>query len=111
MKPIGYVVMQHVVRWDRPVHAYDKWMHRIPASHAGWLLQTIAPEALAVDNDPQCLASLKHDRSLMPMAQQARKPIFALKAADGALGGHVAAIKACFADFSSLADRIARAIA
>ncbi len=30
MQPAGYVVQQHSVRLDRPVHAYDKWISRIP---------------------------------------------------------------------------------
>ena len=29
--PAGYIVMQHAVRLDRPVKAYDRWMARIPA--------------------------------------------------------------------------------
>jgi len=32
IKPAGYVVMQHAVRADRPVKAYDKWMQRSPPS-------------------------------------------------------------------------------
>jgi chromosome partitioning protein len=31
MEPAGYVVMQHAVRLDRPVKAYDRWMSRIPS--------------------------------------------------------------------------------
>jgi cellulose biosynthesis protein BcsQ len=31
MRPVGYVVMQHAVRLDRPVKAYGRWMDRIPA--------------------------------------------------------------------------------
>ncbi len=30
MKPIGYVVMQHAVRLDRPIKAYARWMEAIP---------------------------------------------------------------------------------
>ena len=42
-----------------------------------------------------CLAQLKHYRSLMPLAQEARKPMFLLTPADGALGGHFQAAQAC----------------
>ena len=38
---------------------------------------------------------LKHYRSLMPMAIEARKPIFHLKSADGALGAHIYAVQSC----------------
>jgi chromosome partitioning protein len=41
-----------------------------------------------VKDDPWCLALLKHYHSLMPMAQEAHKPMFHLKVADGAIGSH-----------------------
>jgi len=43
----------------------------------------------------------------MPMAQEARKPIFHLKAADGALGGHIYAVQGCCDDFMRLAFAMA----
>ena len=106
MEPIGYVTMQHAVRSDRPVKAYLKWMSRIPAEYAESVLQDSA--ASPVDPDPNCLATLKHYRSLMPMAMEARKPIFALKPADGALGAHLAAVAECRKDFVVLTSKIAR---
>ena len=36
------------------------------------------------DNDPNGLAQLKHYRSLMPLAQEARKPMFLLNLSNGA---------------------------
>jgi hypothetical protein len=43
----------------------------------------------------------------MPLAQEARKPMFFLKPADGAIGGHTAAVQACYRDFRDLAEGIA----
>jgi len=40
------------------------------------------------------------------MAQEARKPMFLLKPADGAIGGHQAAVQDCYSDFESLAINI-----
>jgi cellulose biosynthesis protein BcsQ len=34
MEPMGYVVLQHAVRLDRPVKAYDRWLTRIPEEFA-----------------------------------------------------------------------------
>ncbi|HEY8020456.1 MAG TPA: ParA family protein, partial [Thermoanaerobaculia bacterium] len=59
------------------------------------------------DPDPQRLASLKHYRSLMPLAQDAHKPMFLLTAADGAIGGHSKAVSDCYVDFALLALEIA----
>jgi hypothetical protein len=41
------------------------------------------------------------------MAQEARKPMFHLRPADGALGGHLYAVQDCYADFEALARRLA----
>jgi len=42
----------------------------------------------------------------MPMAQEARKPMFLLKPADGAIGGHQTAVSNCRDDFKALTKRI-----
>ncbi len=109
MRPMGYVVMQHAVRLDRPVVAYRRWMERIPEVYRTAVMEERARAATA-DPDPNCLATLKHYRSLMPLAQEARKPIFALKAADGAIGGHASAVLDCRRDFQALAGSIARQV-
>jgi hypothetical protein len=49
---------------------------------------------------------MKHYRSLVPLAQEARKPIFHLTVADGAIGGHAAAVSGAHDDFRQLAERI-----
>lgn len=54
------------------------------------------------------MAALRHYRSLMPLAQEARKPMFFLKPADGAIGGHAAAVQDCYRDFKKLAQQIAQ---
>lgn len=108
MTPAGYVVMQHAVRLDRPAKAYDRWMARIPSVYREAVLDEKAPAvSQATAGDPCCLASLKHYRSLMPFAQEARKPMFFLKPADGALGGHAKAVQDCYRDFREFARRIA----
>ena len=108
MMPIGYVVMQHAVRLNRPVRAYERWMDRIPAAYRDFVLDEAPPHSPYIDDDPNCLATLKHFRSLMPLAQEARKPMFALRPADGAIGGHANAVRDCYHDFRALALEIAR---
>jgi len=109
MHPLGYVVMQHAVRLDRPVKAYDKWMQRIPSEYRESVLNDgAATSPPRIEDDPHCLALLKHYRSLMPLAQDARKPMFKLTAAEGALGGHAKAVQDCYDDFARLAREIAR---
>ena len=112
MKPIGYVVQQHSVRLNRPVRAYDKWVNRMPEEYSKNLLENDkgpyppTPEADAEHS----LGTLKHYRSLVPLAQEARKPIFKLSTADGAFGSHAAAVGNAYNDFRELGTEIASRI-
>ncbi len=107
MKPIGYVVQQHSVRLSRPVKAYDKWVNRMPGEYAENLLENgQGPYPPSPDQDRNSLATVKHYRSLVPMAQEARKPIFKLTSADGAIGGHAASVWDAYTDFRELARKI-----
>jgi len=107
MSPIGYIVMQHTSRLDRPVMSYEKWINRIPSTYKKYVLDMENQDAPTVANDPHCFGLLRHYRSLMPMAQEARKPIFHLKPADGALGSHALAVEDARRDFKTLAQKIA----
>jgi len=110
MIPTGYVVLQHTVRLDRPVKAYQRWLDRIPSVYRQSILAEPPSKAASQatpDSDPHCLAQLKHYRSLIPLAQEARKPMFLLTPADGALGGHLQAAHACRKEFRSLATTLA----
>lgn len=106
MTPVGYVIMQHGIRDSRPVMAYQRWMDRIPEVYRDSVLSESSFDAPKVSEDPHNLALIKHYRSLMPMAMEAHKPMFFLKAADGAIGAHTEAVKSCYADFLRLARKI-----
>jgi hypothetical protein len=47
----------------------------------------------------------------MSIGQEARKPIFHLTVADGAMGSHALAAKEAYRDFQILAEKILRRIA
>jgi chromosome partitioning protein len=103
--PIGYVVMQPIMRLDRPIRAYEQWISRIPKDYARFVLDQSEPSD-SIQDDPNRLAIIKHYQSLVPMAQEARKPMFKLKPADGALGSHMQAVQNAYRDFKTLADQI-----
>ncbi|MBL8297868.1 MAG: ParA family protein [Rhodanobacteraceae bacterium] len=105
MRPAGYIVMQHGERLSRPVQAYKKWTDRIPGVYYSDILGAPGSEQ-PIDSDPACLAKLKHYRSLVPMALEARKPIFHLTAADGAIGSHLYAARDAGQDFTKLALKL-----
>jgi cellulose biosynthesis protein BcsQ len=106
---LGYVTMLYAIReQSRPTQAYGRWMRQIPDVYRRSVLDRDDPAPLSVEEDPECLGVLKHYRSLMPMAQDARKPIFRLKPADGAMGSHARAVRDSYLDFEKLAWTIAR---
>jgi cellulose biosynthesis protein BcsQ len=110
MAPLGYMVQQHGERLSRPVKAYDRWAARIPGVYRQSVLSVNEKVPLLAD-DPYCLARLKHYRSLVPMAQEAKKPIFNLTAADGAIGNHSYGVSEARKNFQNLADSILKRIA
>ena len=108
MEPVGYIVQQHSVRLSRPVKAYDRWVNQMPKEYAENLLdRKNGPFPASPQEDENCLATVKHYRSLVPMGQEKRKPIFDLTAADGAIGSHAASAIEARRDFQALAGKIA----
>jgi cellulose biosynthesis protein BcsQ len=110
MKPIGYLCQQPILRLDRPIRAYDKWVQRIPSVYREDVLKEPPITNMRQEDDPYCLAIIKHYRSLIPMGQEHRKPIFNLTPADGAIGSHAGAVQDAKKDFKQLAEKIANKI-
>lgn len=105
MAPLGYVLMQAGMRLSRPVKAYARWVARIPGEYHGSVLQDGAAPA-STEQDPWCLGIMRHYQSLMPLAQDARKPVFHLRPADGAIGAQMQAVQRCHEDFEMLSRAI-----
>ena len=108
MAPIGYVVMQQQSGFqNRQTRPYQNWMARIPAAYRQTVLDESQATEICLKDDENCLAVLKYYRSLLPMAQEAGKPVFALKPADGALGATLAAVRDAYHDIKQLSLKIA----
>jgi cellulose biosynthesis protein BcsQ len=103
--PIGYIVMQYSAKESSPVKSYLKWANRIPAIFSEYVLGNKL-DVKSVDNDNNCIALLKHYRSLAPMSMESNKPIFLLKPADGAIGAHLYAVQKSYEEFKSLTINI-----
>ena len=106
MCPIGYVVSRHSVLSGGAVKAFQRWIDRMPSVYRQSFSEPAPSMNIEVTSDPYCLAQLKDYRSLMPMAQEAKKPMFILRPADGAIGGHQGAVRQAYDDFRALAKRI-----
>ncbi|HWJ26910.1 MAG TPA: AAA family ATPase [Flavisolibacter sp.] len=104
--PAGYIVMQYSAKESRPVKSYLKWANRIPNIFKEYVLGNLNENISTVSSDINCIALLKHFRSLAPMSMEAHKPIFLLKPADGAIGAHVYAVQKSYGEFESLSNKI-----
>jgi len=104
MRPIGYVVSRHTEFADGVVRAFQKWITKIPSAYRR------AVDDPNIPDDALSLGRLKDYRSLIAMAQEARKPMFKLRPGDGAIGGHQGAVSAAYDDFEKLARAIAHRI-
>ena len=104
--PAGYIVMQYTAKESRPVKSYLKWANKIPNVFNEYVLGISNEQITNVEIDANCIALLKHYRSLAPMSMEAHKPIFLLKPADGAIGAHVYAVQKSYGEFKVLTQKI-----
>ena len=111
MKPLGYIIMRHSIRLSRPVQAYGRWIEKIPKAYMKSVSENENVHSkIKSSEDRNNLAHLKDYRSLMPMAQEANKPMFMLRPADGAIGAHQSAVRDCYEDFRNLAEEILKRV-
>jgi cellulose biosynthesis protein BcsQ len=110
MRPRGYVVLQHGTRVDRVVGAYDRWLQQVPGEYRRSVLQQPADHPPRAADDEHCLGLIKHYHSLAPLAQEARKPLFLLRSADGAIGAHQQSVRDAYGHFEALARRLLDAL-
>lgn len=105
MVPGGYVIMQHVERKSRPVKAFQRWVDQVPCVYNKYILNLSSRPASA-DRDENRIGLIKNYQSLMPMAQDVRKPMFLLRPSDGAIGAHTQSVTNCYTDFKKLTNTI-----
>jgi len=110
MRPLGYVVMRFSTTESRPARAYAKWITRMPQQYREFILDEKDAFESNPESDRNRLATLKDYRSLMPLAQEARKPMFLLRPGDGAFGSHQQAARECYYDFKILTETILQKI-
>lgn len=110
MKSVGYVPLPPPTHVHRPVDAYGEWLDRIPGEYGQYVEgnPTLHGRSVAMESDDRCLGRLRHFVTLRPLAEDARKPIFAMKPADGILGSNADVVRGCYDDFRALALEIAR---
>jgi cellulose biosynthesis protein BcsQ len=91
----GYVTQQYKAKTDGSgglvaVQAYEKIMRRVAPAIKANFIEKLQPAKRSLDYQ---LGTIPNLFSLIPMAQFARRPIFALRAADGVRGAHFSKVK------------------
>jgi cellulose biosynthesis protein BcsQ len=91
----GYVTQQYKAKTDGAgglvaVQAYEKIMRRVAPAIKTSFIEKLQPTKRNLDYQ---LGTIPNLFSLIPMAQFARRPIFALRAADGVRGAHFSKVK------------------
>lgn len=104
-EPLGYVVTQTGMRLMHPIPAYPRWAARLPGAYRQAMGKGVG-HPKSFDDDPACLGIMHHYAGLMPLALDARKPMFDLRPADGAIGSHMDSVQRCRDDYERLAKQI-----
>ena len=105
MEPLGYVVTQTGMRLRDPIPGYARWLARIPGAYRQ-ALQRGSGHPKSISDDPECLGLVHHYAGLMPLALDARKPMFDLRPADGAIVSQMDSVQRCRDDYKRLAEQI-----
>lgn len=104
---LGYVTQQYTAKTVRgrkqPVRAFEKIAKKIPLRIEKQLVSEFS--GIGVSEGIFELGSIPTLHSLVPLAQSAHTPIFALKAADGVVGAHFSKVKEYGATIRSISNR------
>ena len=103
LKVLGYVPMHFTIHAAKPAQLYQTWLSRMPQAFAE-LQKSKIPKTM--EEDPYFLGMLKDYYTLMPMAQEHKKPMFDLTPADGAYGSNYTHAQHCRENFEELAKKI-----
>ena len=103
----GYILQQFNVYRSKKAKAWKKWEEDIPNYINNYVRMPLfeLDENLSITEDIK-LGDFKNYHSLIPMAQNALKPIFELKGNDGIIGAHHEYVNNCYTEFETLAKEI-----
>ncbi len=103
---LGYITQQYTAKRVRgvrqPVKAYDRIIRKIPTTIQRRLIDEFTTDSPSISYDLGQIPSL---HSLIPLSQNAHRPIFSLTADDGIVGAHFAKVKDSRDIFEHVAKR------
>jgi cellulose biosynthesis protein BcsQ len=108
MQPLGYIILQHRERQNRFVASHQRWIDRVPKTYAQNVLSQ--HDVIIPEPDPSMIGQVRNYQSMMALSHEARKPIFELRPADGAIGSHIRVVQEAEETYSDLAQIVAHRI-
>ena len=106
MTPIGYVVQEHA----RHSANAPSVLARLPEEYKRSVLRESEEVGHSMTSQPSCIGVIKPFHSLQRMAEEARRPKFSLRPADGAVGSHALAVQEAYRDYRTLTREILRRV-
>jgi len=105
----GYILQQFNKYRERPVQAFQRWIDQVPNIITTYMVEPLTTAELADFNlvlrgGEGKLAEFRNYFSLIPLAQEARKPIFDLTNSDGVVGAHGTYVQRCREDFDVICE-------
>lgn len=103
----GYIVQDRAYRYDRPADLPDRWRDRVRREYERSIIHEPGVLEQVVSGSARPLASIRYHTGLLPLAEDAQKPMFRLTPADGVVGDQIKEVTASYRDFETVARRVA----
>ena len=103
----GYVVQDRAYYYDRPADIPDRWRDRVRREYERTIIHEPGVMEQGVSKSVRPLASIRYHTGLLPLAEDARKPMFRLTPADGVFDDQNREVTSSYQDFENVARRIA----
>jgi cellulose biosynthesis protein BcsQ len=100
---VGYVTQQYAAGEPRAVRAFEQIHKKVPTAVAKELVAPLQPDYASIE---YALGTIPTLHSLIPLSQTSRRPIFALRAADGVVGAHFAKVTEYRKTIGAIATRL-----
>lgn len=105
----GYVLQQFNINSSRKTAAWRAWAEQVPQNIQNFVVSPLEPNNI-VNSSNYYLGDFKNFNSLIPLAQDALKPIFELTSNDGVRGAHHGYVSDCNDIFDELASNFISSI-
>ncbi len=103
----GYVVQDRAYYYDRPADIPDRWRDRVRREYEHAIIHEPGVMEQSAPEGARPLASIRYHTGLLPLAEDARKPMFRLTPADGVFDDQNREVTSSYRDFENVARRIA----